>query len=803
MGGGGKGKTSYTVGYRYYAGFQTALCMGPITAITEIKVGDKTASSSSHAPGRYHLNQPGLHGGEEREGGVQGYFEVFAGTYAQGQSSYLAGQIGPDIPAYRGVASFVWEGGLLSCMNPYVKPWSFQIRKQAENLIVSSPGVFENPVNVLADCITNTEWGLGHSQYTIDLDNFAKVGRVLAAESFGLCPLWTAQQSFEDFLQNIMDTIDGALYMDMTTGLWKIKLFRDDTAESAMITLSEDDIVALTDFTRPSSSEIINAVTVKFVDYTTGKEQAVTEHDIAGISLAGGMINSSTLEYPAIPTQTLARRVALREVSQLGRGLATFNCQCTRKAASLQMGESFILTYGPLGVDKMICRVKDINIGKSDDWTVNITAIEDAFKMPLTSLNSTPPGWTPPNTTPVGLVNPGYFELPYGLVALWITADADSAWADLGEDWGFFATLAKQPGGLTIRYNQWVRQSDNQYYDDRSCNFNDWFVLADDLDDLATTVTVAAGQAVNLTAQSLALVDSEIILISAMNSSLTQFSIQRGCLDTVPAAHLSGATVWMISGYDTSNPRQYLNGQQVYFRLPTSSPTESQDVGAATTYNLTFKNRGIRPIPPGNIKLDGVYRPKSKGGGPGLLTWARRAYKDVAAIRAQTDPDVQPEAGTQTRVRISYKNSASASWSSAGASTGLVLASEGATAFDIAQFWMRYLVNAEYIQVNVSSIREALDSTFTQTIETKITDIHFKGFITSVPASPARGDVYIVSATATGTLASYLNRVATYDAATEAGLPAWTYTVPKNGLTAKDSTDGLKPYTYSGSAWEG
>lgn len=798
MGGGGKGKKSYTVGYRYYAGFQAALCMGPITAVTEIKVGDKTASDASHTPGRYYLNQPGLHGGEDREGGVQGSFEVFAGTYAQSRSSYLVGQLGNDIPAFRGVASFVWEGGLLSCMNPYIKPWSFQVRKQAENLIVGSPGVFENPVNILADCITNVEWGLGHSRQTIDTNNFAAIGKILNDEGFGLCPLWTAQQSFEDFLQNIMDTIDGALYMDMVTGLWKIKLFRDDTDEAAMITLSEDDIVALTDFTRPSSSEIINAVTVKFIDYTTGKEQAVTEHDIAGITLAGGMINSATLEYPAIPTASLARRVALREVSQLGRGLATFNCQCTRKAAGLQMGESFILSYGPLGIDKMICRVKDINIGKSDDWTVNITAIEDAFKMPQTSLKSDEPGWTPPNTTPVSITGPVYFELPYGLVALWITEDADSAWSDLGEGWGFFATVAKQPGGLTIGYNQWVRQSDNQYYDDRTVSFNDWFVLAGDMDDITAAIPVAAGQAGNLAAQTLAMIDNEMVLISSMNANMTEFAIVRGCLDTVPAAHVSGATIWMVSSYDSSNPRQYLNGQQVYFRLPTQSPTETQDVSGLTTYNLTFKNRGVRPIPPGNIKLDGVYRPKEKQGGPGLLTWARRAYKDTAAIRAQTDPDVQPEAGTQTKIQVQYKDSAAAAnWTTAGTVT---LASEAATSFLINAFFS--FPNAAVMRLTITSTRDGLDSTYSQVLDTKILSIDFKGFVsTSLPSTPAKGDVHILSADYP--TVAYRNQIAIFRSATEAGAGSWTYTAPKQGLIARDTTDGLKQYTYTGSAWEG
>ena len=84
MGGSSK---SQTVGYRYRMGLHLALCQGPVDAVQEIQMGDRTAwgdadrapLSTGHGLTSLSINKPTLFGGDEREGGVVGTIDVLSG----------------------------------------------------------------------------------------------------------------------------------------------------------------------------------------------------------------------------------------------------------------------------------------------------------------------------------------------------------------------------------------------------------------------------------------------------------------------------------------------------------------------------------------------------------------------------------------------------------------------------------------------------------------------------------------------------------------------------------------------------
>lgn len=126
---GGKSK-SQTVGYKYYMGLHMAMCYGPIDAMLEIRGGDRTAwKGIVTASGQISINSPNLYGGDEKEGGLVGTLDVMMGEPTQAPNSYLAAKIGANRPAYRGLFGVVYRGGQIASNNPYVKPWSFQLRR--------------------------------------------------------------------------------------------------------------------------------------------------------------------------------------------------------------------------------------------------------------------------------------------------------------------------------------------------------------------------------------------------------------------------------------------------------------------------------------------------------------------------------------------------------------------------------------------------------------------------------------------------------------------------------------------------
>lgn len=119
-----------TVGYRYYMGLHFGLCHGPVDEVQAVKIGDRCAwSGASISNSTINIDQPELFGGDKKEGGIVGSLNILMGGAGQGQNGYLASNIGAAIPAFRGILSAVWNGGQVSANNPYIKPWSFRVKR--------------------------------------------------------------------------------------------------------------------------------------------------------------------------------------------------------------------------------------------------------------------------------------------------------------------------------------------------------------------------------------------------------------------------------------------------------------------------------------------------------------------------------------------------------------------------------------------------------------------------------------------------------------------------------------------------
>jgi len=101
--------SSTTVGYQYYLGFHLGLCHGPVDAITRVTWADKIAwQGNITASGTSGISRPNLFGGETREGGIVGAFDVIMGGPTEPINTYLNTVLGA-VPAYRGITSFVWK----------------------------------------------------------------------------------------------------------------------------------------------------------------------------------------------------------------------------------------------------------------------------------------------------------------------------------------------------------------------------------------------------------------------------------------------------------------------------------------------------------------------------------------------------------------------------------------------------------------------------------------------------------------------------------------------------------------------
>ncbi|WP_218241513.1 phage tail protein [Comamonas fluminis] len=125
---GGKKKKT-TIGYKYYMGLFMGLCRGPVDAIRQIRVGDKTAwTGKATGNTSININQPNLFGGEEQEGGIDGTLQIMMGAPDQTRNDSLAAMLGGLVSAFRGVTTTFFDG-LVCAMSPYPKEWSYLVQK--------------------------------------------------------------------------------------------------------------------------------------------------------------------------------------------------------------------------------------------------------------------------------------------------------------------------------------------------------------------------------------------------------------------------------------------------------------------------------------------------------------------------------------------------------------------------------------------------------------------------------------------------------------------------------------------------
>lgn len=136
MGSGGKKQTA---GYKYYLGMDLRICHGDIDAVTKIFADGKLIAE----PARYNQGDPlrrdqgvvsttinmiDVFGGSDREGGISGVVDIQPGSTDQTQNAYLQSQLGPNIPASRGVAGMILNQCYLG-NSPYIKPWAAETKR--------------------------------------------------------------------------------------------------------------------------------------------------------------------------------------------------------------------------------------------------------------------------------------------------------------------------------------------------------------------------------------------------------------------------------------------------------------------------------------------------------------------------------------------------------------------------------------------------------------------------------------------------------------------------------------------------
>ncbi len=650
-------KQSVISGYWYGLSMHMALCHGPVDAITEVMVGDKTAWSGEISGNEtVSISNRSLFGGEEREGGVDGALTVMMGATDQPANAYLAGKTGQAI-GYRGVASVLWQG-LVAAMNPYIKPWRFRVKRipSAWNPSYADIAGDANPAHILRECLTNRDWGMGYPEADIDEESFTRAARTLYDEGFGLSLLWSEETSIEDFVLSILRHIDGTLYVHPNTGFFMLVLARDDYDPESLMVLSPGNVIVMEEFSRRGWGELVNQVTVQYRDGATDKDASVTIQDIAAIEMQGGVV-AHTVRYPGISKAHLALRVAQRELRQLSSNLARLRLVANRQASKLAIGACFKLVWPEYGIDGAVFRIARIDYGDYADGRVRIEAVEDVFYLPTAAYAAPPPsGWTDPVSAPAPCPAQLLYEVPYWQVVKDLVGESPTLLSEIDANEGLVAALGSRPSPDAFAYTayEWRAYPYDRWESAGSGAFAPTALIVGAMPQAAEDVEVTLSNAVDfgrVTAYDwLAVVDEEWMWVTGVDPDAGRVTLARGVLDTVPLAHAAGSRLWFVAPHYLET--QYVYGDLAQVILCPRTPKGELEKDRAATLMCPIDRRFIRPYPPGSITLNGVRYPTVVAKDI-TIAWAHRnRINQTAEIVRQTDGNITPEAEQTVSIRI-------------------------------------------------------------------------------------------------------------------------------------------------------
>jgi hypothetical protein len=314
-------------------------------------------------------------------------------------------------PAYRGITSLVFSHtywgvtGILGTIS-HVSKRTLHLTDGSAQWYVAKAAIGQdlNPAHILRECFTDTTWGEALSSAALG-STWITVADTLYAEGFGLSFNYVPEPgALQDFVDMILEHIDGFTWRDRDTGLLEIGLARDDYVVGDLDTYDQGDFT-IVDWQTPSWREIPGRVVLQYGNRPWPDNAKTTIYDdIAVQAKQQGRINEQVVSRPGVFDDELAALIVNRLGRAMCRLLSLGTLQAKRTMSDLHKGSVFVLAYDDphLAITQMVVRVANIKYGKLGADTVEIDVVEDVWSSAYTiyGLPETPI-WQPPPIEPI------------------------------------------------------------------------------------------------------------------------------------------------------------------------------------------------------------------------------------------------------------------------------------------------------------------------------------------------------------------------------------------------------------------
>lgn len=486
----------------------------------------------------------------------------------------------------------------------------------------SAAGGLINAVHVIRECLTDTEWGLGEPENTVDETSFVSAAQTCFLEGLGFSWLWDKTQAIGDFIAEVAGHINAVVYRDRKTNLWKITLIRKVADLESLPVLTTSHVQKINKLSRKQFHELTSQYLLKYESNLTFKEATFRVSDPSLAARQGKEVLTSNT-FSGVATPEVAQVIAERELRYLSTPVYTGSLTGDRTLAELNPGDAFVLkAFGALESD-LVLRVVSIDLGTILKEPVTIDFTEDAFETTRGVFElPAETKWSPPNTDAVPVEFRKIFESPYLVQAI---AKGDATAQAIPTTSTFLRATAVSPSGLSISADLWDTASSVFAYKG-VIDFQFSGLLAENLDKETSIFSVSTlTDEVSLGIGTLLYLDEELLFVTNYDLSLNLIEVRRGVLDTVPEPHTSGTRFIGVKYLNSSDTTEFLISETVRVKLLTTTPSATLSLASAPEDTLDFIGRMHRPYPPGNLKINGVSWPPSVDTSESYnFTWASR-----------------------------------------------------------------------------------------------------------------------------------------------------------------------------------
>lgn len=521
---------------------------------------------------------------------------------------------------------------------------AFKITSQTAGLLAM------NPAHILFDSLTQQDMQ-GEPLDNVDEASFIAAADRLYDEGFGLCTEYDhARETSEQFQERIQNVIGAALTQSRLDGRYRLDLIRGDYDPETLPILTDADIL---EFSREPSNpnDSVNEVIVEWFDPERKEKRATTPLQSLGAIMAAGAVISETGKYPEIPVESLALRVAARDLKNKSSPTNRFGMTTTRVTYGWRSGTFFRLQAPRRGIADMVCMVGEISAGTLRSGAMTMTAVQDVSRMPDTTYVEIEPGVdTAPSQTPQIPAAQRVIEAPYVEIAGTLP---NAELAALPADAGYLLAMAARPAS-GINYSLWTRADAEEFADQ---GVADWCPSATvdqaaTIDPAEVEFTLSARRDLDrVEVGTAALWGDELVRVDALDADTGAVTFGRAVGDTVIQEHAAGERVWFFDAWAGTDQREYVAGEVAQAKMLTRTSTQELALVLAPASSVEMDQRAARPYPPAGLRINGEILPSAVIGSV-ALTWSHRdRLLQADQLVDDTEASIGPEPGTTYTVR--------------------------------------------------------------------------------------------------------------------------------------------------------